>query len=239
MAVAYGKILLEAGLRVNALVGATSSTLETTLTNAVSAASFDSADFPLTALKDTCLLVEEKLVIAAASFRVKEVSPTGVVFYRHHPWRSSISSATSNLAHKAPLPSVDSSSNKIVGVWGDVYDSSDGTALDEWTLSDIQAAVRNANSWVITPQYGYRIIGNRIHHTRTNVIIDVCTYNRTTRQTAIDTLTNPTLLPDAAEEAMVCGIVSMLIRDDAFTAQSQIYRNYFNEALAGQLAQAA
>lgn len=240
MSVSYATILRQAALRVNALVGTTAAALEATYAASLTSSSFDSADFPFTAFKDTCLLVEEKLANVVANLRIKEVSPTGVVTYRYHEWRPSLTSQTADIAHKALIPSTDASSNKIIGVYGSVFDSSDGTALEEMPLQDIRIAVRNAGSWVLVPVYGFQIVGSRMHHTRTNVKADVCTFNRTTRQTAIDTLTNSILLPDAAEEAYVCGITSMLVRDDAFTAQAQIYRNYFNETLAGQvLAQAA
>jgi hypothetical protein len=241
MACSFESVIRQAGVRINAITGATPALLETAYTTSpLTTSQVVSPDFTLSVLKDTLLLVEEKLVNAVANFKVKEVSPKGVVSYRYHEWRTSITSQTASLAHKAALPSVDSSNNKIVGVYGSVFDASDNIACEEMALQDIRIAVRNANSWVLVPVYGYYINGNRIHHTRTNVVIDVCTYNRTTRATAIGTITDPILLPDAAEEAYVCGIISLLVRDDAFTAQSQIYRSYFESTLSGQvLAQAA
>lgn len=241
MATTWNAVLRNAAIRVNAIAGSTSATLETSYTTApLTTTQIDSADFPLSVFKDTALLVEEKLVNAVSSFKVKEVSPSGIVKYRYHEWRTSITSQTANIAHLGAIPAVDASSNKIVGVYGSVFDSSDNIACEEMTLQDIRIAVRNANSWLVSSIYGFNINGNRMHHTRTNVKMDVCTYNRTTRQTSIDTLTNSILLPDAAEEAYVCGIVSLLVRDDAFMGQAQIYKNYFENTLAGQiLAQAA
>lgn len=241
MATSWNSVIRNAALRINAIAGSTSAALEAAyITTPLTTTQVDSADFPLSVLKDTAVLVEEKLVNAVASFRVKQVSPTGVVTYRYHEWRTSITTQTANIAHLGAIPAIDSSSNKIIGVYGSVFDASDNIACEEMTLQDIRIAVRNANLWLVSPVYGFHIDGNRMHHTRTNVKMDVCTYNRTTRQTSIDTLTNAILLPDAAEEAYVCGMVSMLVRDDAFTQQSQIYRNYFQSTLDGQvLAQAA
>lgn len=241
MSVSFNSVIRNSAIRINGIAGATSALLETAYTTSpLTTTQVDSADFSLSVLKDTLLLVEEKLVVAVSSFKVKEASPTGVIHYRYHPWRSSLSSLTAGIAHKGALPSVDASSNKIIGVYGDVYDATDGTALEEMALQDIRISVRNAGSWVISPIYGYQIIGNRLHHTRTSALIDVCTYNRATQATAIATLTNPILLPDAAEEAYVCGMVNMLVRDDAFMAQASVYRNYFDSTLNGQvLAQAA
>jgi len=241
MAVAVEKVLRSAAIRINGIAGTTAATIEAAyITTPITATQLDSPDFPLTPLKDTFLLVEEKLVNAVAGFKVKEVSPAGVVSYRYHEWRTSITTQTDNIAHLGAIPSTDASSNKIVGVYGSVFDATSNIACEEMPIQDIRIAVRNANSWLVSPIYGFHVVGNRMHHTRTNVKMDVCTYNRSTRATAIDTLTNPILLPDAAEEAYVCGMVSLLVRDDAFTGQAQIYRNYFENTLNGQvLAQAA
>lgn len=218
MSLSYGTILRQAGLRLNALVGTTASALETTYSSSTDSSDFDSADFPFTSFVDACLSVEEKLATAIANVG-------------NHPWRRLLLSQTADIAHEALIPSTDSSSNTIIGVLGSVFDSSDGTALTEMSLDDIRIAVRNSNSWVLVPVYGYKIDGNRIHHTRTNIKIDVCTYNRTTRATAIGTLTNSILLPDVLEEAYVSGIVSMMVRDDAFMQQAQVYRAYLYETL--------
>lgn len=219
MSVTYATILRQAAIRVNALVGTTPSALETNYLAALASTSFDSADFPFTLFKDTCLAVEGKLASAIAN--------TG-----NHPWRSFLSGVTSALASGDLLPSLDSTSSPIIGVWGSVRDGSDSTPLTEMAFDDIRIEARNANTWLVTPIYGYKIDGTRIFHTRTTVIVDCCVYNRATRTTIIGTLTNSTLLPDALEEAMVCGMVSMLVRDDAFMPQAQIYRGYFNDALA-------
>lgn len=218
MATSYGTILKEAGVRVNALVGATPATLEATYAAAITSASFDSAEFPFTLFKDTCLAVESKLATAIAS--------TG-----NHPWRRILESQTANIAHEAVIPSIDSGSNQIIGIYGAVVDYEDGTVCSEMSMDDIRISVRNANSWRVTDIYGYKIDGGRIFHTRTNVKIDVCTYNRTTQATAIATLTNPILLPDALESAYVAGMVSLLVRDDAFIQQAQVYSGYFADAL--------
>lgn len=218
MSTSYGTILKAAGLRVNAIVGVTSTLLESTYSGAITSASFDSADFPFTAFKDACLAIESKLANAIANVG-------------NHPWRRVLQSQTASIAHKGQIPSTDSGGNQIIGIYGAVTDASDGINCSEMAIDDIRIAVRNSNSWLVTPIYGYKIDGGRIFHTRTGVIIDVCTYNRTTQATSIGTLTNNMLLPDALEEAMVSGIVSLLVRDDAFMPQASLYRGYFNDAL--------
>lgn len=219
MAVSYDRIIKSAAIRINGISGATSAALETAyLVTPITTTQLDSADFPLTPLKDTCLLVEEKLAHAIAN--------TG-----SHPWRSVLAGVTASIAHKGVIPVVDSNSKSIIGVFGSVYDASDGTVCTEKPLEVIRRRVENAGTFHLVSAYNYKIDGRRIYHTRTNVVIDVCIYDRTARQTAIDTLTNPILLPDVLEEAYVNGMVAMLVRDDAFMAQSQIYAGYFADTL--------
>ncbi len=37
------------------------------------------------------------------------------------------------------------------------------------------------------------------------------------------------LLPDSLADALVCGAVSELVRDDEFMGQASVYRAYYNE----------
>lgn len=222
MSVTYNTIIRNAAVRINAITGATSSALESAyITTPLTAAQVDSADFTLSVLKDTCLLVEEKLAHAIAN--------TG-----NHPWRSYLSSTTAAIAHRGFIPTVDASSPSVrplIGVLGSVYDATDLVVCTEKPLEVIRRRVDNPGTFFKTSVYWYKIDGVRIYHTRSNVKIDCCSYDRAAQATAIATLGNSTILPDVLEEAMVCGMVSMLVRDDAFTAQSQIYRNYFNDTL--------
>jgi hypothetical protein len=40
------------------------------------------------------------------------------------------------------------------------------------------------------------------------------------------------LLPDVLEEAIICGAITMLVRDDEWLAQGSQYATYFTESLA-------
>lgn len=217
MAIAIETVLRQAILRVNGIVGTSAATLQTNYTTSpLTTSQVDSADFPFAAYRDTFHAIESRLAAAIAGCG-------------NHPWRRVLQSQTADIAHEAAIPSTNAVGDQIVGVYGAVFDSSDGTQCTEIAMDDIRIAVRNANSWALVPTYGYKIDGGRIFHTRTNVKIDVCTYNRTT-QAALG-ITNSMLLPDPLEEALVCGITSMLVRDDAFTQQAAIYRGYYNDAL--------
>lgn len=221
MSVSWNTILRESVLRVNGLTGPLAASLETAYTTVpLTTTQMRSADFSFSFYKDTCLAVEGKLANAIANVG-------------NHPWRAYLTGVTSSLAHKASLPSLSSASKPIIGIFGSVYDASDGTVCTENSLERITRRTRNAGSRLKSAVYWYKMDGQRIYHTRTNVVIDVCVYDRSTQLTSIGTLTNNILLPDVLEEAYVCGMVSYMVRDDAFVAQSQIYRQYFNDTLAG------
>lgn len=229
MAVSYEKILRSVALRTNAFTtGTTPALLQAAyITSPLTSTQVASPDFPFTSYLDTMLIVEEKIATAVASFAVKE---DGMM--RYHPWRRSILSQTASIANNALIPSTDASSNSIIGVWGSVFDASDGNICTEMAIDEIRMAVRNANSWLKTSVYGYAFDADRITHTRTNVKIDVCTYNRTTQTTQIGTITNSILLPDAAEGIYVDGVLSLMVRDDAFSVQAATYAGYFEKDLS-------
>lgn len=220
MGYSYSHAIRSAAVRVNAIAGSTSATLETNyLVTPLTTTEVDSADFPLSVFKDTALLVEQRLAHAIANVG-------------NHPWRKFLAGSAPTVAHETALPSVDGDAKNIIGVWGSVYDATDGTVCTEKPLEVIRRLVDNPGTFWKCNYYYYKMDGGRIYHTRTNVKIDCCVYNWSDRISAIATLTSATLLPEVLEEAHVCGMVSMLVRDDAFIPQSQIYRNYFEQALA-------
>lgn len=218
MSVTYNNVIRQAGLKVNAIVGATVATIETNYTTALSSANFQSVDFPFTFFKDICLLVEEKL-------------SNRIAFNRNHVWRAYLKGHTASIANLGEIPSVDSNGKPIIGVFGSVRDATSGIICQEKPIDVIRRRVRNANGRFKTEVYYFAYDGTRLTHTRANVQIDCCIFDRVDRQTAINTLSNPILLPDTLEEAYVNGMVSMLIRDDGFTNQASIHRTYFNDAL--------
>lgn len=205
-------------MRVNAVVGAQASTLETNYNvRPLTTAQIVSTIFPFTSLKNALQEAERKLVTAIAN--------TG-----NHPWRQYLAGVTGNLAHKAALPTTSAASKQIVGIWGSIYDASDGVPCREKPLGVITRRVRNSGSFYRTPVYYYKLDGGRIYHTRTNVIIDCCVYDDAAQTTAINSNT-AMLLPDVLADALVSGAVSMLVRDDEFTQQAALYRGYFNDWL--------
>jgi hypothetical protein len=147
--------------------------------------------FSLDMVEDAVQLAEEKIANAIAD--------TG-----NHPLRRVLLSQTLSIAHGAMIPSTDASSKPVIGIRGAVVDATDGITCDRYTLAEIRRWVRNANTWRKGVVYAYHIDDNRIFHTRTNVKIDVCTYDAATQRTAIDN-NSAMLLPDTLEEALVWG----------------------------------
>jgi hypothetical protein len=219
MATTYEMIIRQGAKRCNAIIAANAQAgaIETAYaTSPITSTQLNSPDFPWTSWKDSLITAEEKLARRIAN------NP-------HCSYRTNITSQTALLVNLAALPSVDSGSNKIIGEWGDVKDASDGRIC---TLKPIPRIARILRLNLKGSYYHFNLIsGQRITHTRSSVVIDVCTFNRTSRTTAINTITNPILLSDALEEAYVCGLVSMIVGDDNFSAQATIYRGHFDDTL--------
>lgn len=216
----YQQILHSVALRANALVGSQVAALETTYSTAVlTSANFKSANWPFSSFRDAIIQAEEEFVLAIAS--------TG-----NHPWRTltGLASTTSPITHAASIPAVDASGRTIVGIRGAVFDSSDFTPCVEMPLDVITRRVRNANSHYVAPVYFYKIEDQRIYHTRTQVTIGVCFYDRALSVTAYNA-NAAMLLPDTLEPGIVARAVSLMFRDGLYDTQAQEYRKYSDDVL--------
>lgn len=218
MAVTYQQLLHDVAIRMNGLIGSQANTLNTTYDTAtLTSANWKSADWPFNAVRDAILMAEEDFATAIAL--------TG-----NHPWRSFLAAVTSSVANATNLPTQSSSGKDIVGVWGGIYDATDGEPLTEMPLDVILRRTRNANSHYVIPVYYYKIDGRRIYHTRTNIILECCVYDRSDQATAF-TNNSDMLLPDVLEPAITARAISLLTRDGAYADQAAIYRQYSDDAL--------
>lgn len=215
----YHDILAGVAVRVNALTGAQAAALETTYNlRPLTSTQFKSAVFPFGAVKDALLLAEAKLATAIAE--------TG-----NHPWRAFLKSLTADLVNRGFLPKLDGiAGSPIIGVWGSVVDSTDGKPCTEQPIELIERLVENAGGFWTRQYYYFNFRGDRIFHTRTNVKMEVCVYDRTLQKGRVDN-NDPILLPDALEEAYIAGAISYLVRDDEFVGQAAGYRAYFETSL--------
>lgn len=221
MSVQYHDTLAQVAVRINAMRGTLAADLQTTyLIRPLTSANFKSSVFPFDACLDALLTAEQKLVEAIA-------------WTAGHPWRNFIGTETDLLANRDRLPTLAASpaSAKIVGVWGAVKNSADGRICTDQPIETIERRNANPSTFWTQPAYYFRIVGDRIYHTRSFVVIDCCYYNRAVQKNQA-LLNGVPLLPDTLDEAYMCGALSYLVRDDEFVAQAAGFRAYFNEVLA-------
>ena len=211
----YHNVLAEVGLRINALTGADASALNTTYaTRPLTTSHWRSARFPFAGAKDAILNAEAMIVNTVAETD-------------QHPWRKYLLATTGNLASGDSLPTTISSKN-VIGVVGDVRDSTSGRKLTEKSFQEV---IRKSNAFFTRGVHFFHVTASRrIYHTRTNVVADLCTYLRTTQATAYDS-NGAYLLPDLAEPLYVAGALMLLTRDGRFESQAALYGSYFNAAL--------
>lgn len=218
MATDYHDVLADIALRINAFTATTPEDMQVAYaTRPLVSTLFDSTIAPFSALISALLLAEEKLVSVMASTS----NPT---------LRSYLSSVTANLASGDIVPRTDVSGAPIIGVLGSVRDASDGTPCKEKTLEEIERRNRNAGNFYRIPMYAYKFDGVRIEHTRTEVAIDCCIYDRAAQEALVES-NGEMLLPDDLGEAVICGAVASLIRDDEYVEQATVYAKYFEDTL--------
>lgn len=216
MSTTYTEILRQVALRINAITGATNATLTTNYdtTPFTATQGSQSTIFTFTSIKDAVLNVEGRLADAIAS--------TG-----DHPYRAYLISVTGALTNGAELPSLDVNNEQIIGVWGSIFDASDTTkTYRQRSMSQVIRRATNPNSHYKVTVYWYFMDDLNIYHTGTSVKAKVCVYSRDNQATIMDA-NGPILLPDTLVDAMVCGVVSELVRDDEFMGQAAVYRRYF------------
>lgn len=214
--VRYQDLLHDVALRMNALVGGDVTAINTTYNVAVlNASHFKSVDWPFASFKAAILM-------AVADF-AWAIADTG-----GHPWRSQLGALTTSLANQAALPSLSAAGREIIGAWGVVRDATSGIPLTEQPLDVVRRIVQE--TWRKYPLYFFKIDGNYIEHTRTNVVIECCTYSKTEQSTAFDANTEM-LLPDVLQLPVVARTISIMTKDGAFEGQAALYRAYGDEAL--------
>ena len=214
MSVPYHDILAATALRINGLVGTDPVALETTYSSRPLVVSdFQSSIFPMSAIRDAILNAEQRLATAIAD--------TG-----NHPWRSNILSETALLASGSLMPAVDVNGVSIIGIYGSVLDGADTTIVCTEQPMEVLRRRQLAPSLWIVPAYNYKMDGNGIVHTRTSVKVQVCVYDYQAQQAAFDA-NDDMLLPDTLAEALICGGVAGLVRDDEFMQQAAHYAQYF------------
>lgn len=212
MSVPFHRIVRNVAHRIGYLKGGNAAGIDVSFnTVPLTIADFQHGSFE--AVKDAVLMAEEQLAEAIAD--------TG-----EHPWRAYLASQTANVPHEGALPSTNSASKPIIGIWGAILDSTDATPCTEMPLDMVRRRATNSNTQFRLPVYWYNIVGRYLFHTRTNVVIEVCTYDAGTQRTAIDSNGN-ILLADVLEPAYVMGGLAFLGGEG-----SDSYKGAFSEQLA-------
>lgn len=222
----YNDLLRQIAVTVNALGGvatpaALNSVYDTVpLTEANFTSATASSIFSFNFLKDKMLNAQEGLFMALA-------------FTTANPLRGFIETQTAALAYGDPLL-VNAASSPIVGAYGAVRDAGSG---EPCTLNDLeQIRLRHlAASWMILHVYEYAILDKRVYHTREEVIVDVCAYERPDTD-SLD-LTSDILLPDILGPAIAQGAIAECYRDDEYMEQAAragaIYSGWVSALKAG------
>jgi hypothetical protein len=219
MSVPYRQLLRMVGARVNAVPGATQTVKESNyLTSPLTITQLGSRDFNFSLIKDICVAVLGEIVEAYAS----------VI---NHPFRVRNLSQTSDIAHKGSIPSIDSSTRPIVGVYGVVRDVATNEVMTKQPLQVIQTIVDDTDNFLKRNYYYYDIVDRIIYHTQTNVNIDVCTFSASDELGVIASNGNIPV-PDACLAMAVDGIAARMIVDDEFFTQAQVFNSYYQAGLA-------
>lgn len=223
----YNTLLRQLALTTNSFGGATvpatlNSTYDTVpLTEANFNVATGSSIFSFRFLIDKLLNAQEGLFMALASTST-------------NPLRRFIESQTAALSYGNQITE-DAAGKPVVGAYGAVRDGSNSQPLALNELEDVQLRALNPNSMFKLPVYQYAILGDRIFHTRSTVIVDVCGYERPDTDT-LDLESN-ILLPDVLGPAMVQGAIAECFRDDEYLQQSsragEIYQAWISGLRAG------
>ena len=224
MSFLYREAIRATAQRLNAISGDTPTGVEASYTSSTfSTTQLDNPAFTPTIVTDG--------ILAAQAVIIKAICETS-----NHPWRGLYLSATSNLASGAIVPVTDSLGKQIIGGLGDVKDSVDNTGLTEIDDYDtIRRYIRGiAAGDHVNPLYYYSLSDERIFHTRTNVIIGVCTYDHAAELTAIATPSNPVKVPESVGSVLVSGAVAMIAANESpgLAPLAQAHAEYFSSNIA-------
>lgn len=214
----YHDLLAMTAVRVNALLGTDPVELQVVysqrpLTDEV----FDSSIFPMNAIRDAIITAEGKMCQAIAKSADRVL-------------RGYIGSQTAELASGSEMPTLDENGVAIIGNFGAVIDADNPKILcTRMPLKVVERRNLSPATWLLDSAM-YALDGTRIIHTQDRVVLECCIYDASTQTAAFDAM-ETILLPDSLTDGYVNGALSILVRDDEFTAQAQTYAGYFTTVL--------
>lgn len=201
-------------------MGVTAVNLESAYTTSpLTSTQIGTVEFTFSMLKDLTVSAVGRVIRAYASVS-------------NHPFRTYNLSQTANVADKGVIPSTNSAGLSIVGVYGAIRDASTGETMTEHPEQEIDRIRRRTTAGTLLgAYYYYKIVGDRLRHTRTNAVVDVCTFDLDTEY-ANFVANGDAPLPDAVMDIVVDALCAKLFKDDAFTQQAALCANYVENAIA-------
>ncbi len=176
------------------LSGSAAASLTTAYNNATFSAALDGAEVPAPSFKTVILNIEKELAHIIGS----DAS---------HPYRTFLYGESNPLANLDSTPDTDSNNIAFIGVFDAVRDASNNipcTFQPAQTLEDLSDSFFND-----TELYNYSIRGNRIQHTRPNVIMEGCVWSQTAQATAYDA-DSDSPLPTELANTWISGVLANL-----------------------------
>lgn len=227
MALTWHNIIARTALRVNALTGAQSSALNTTFnTRPLTQTQFKSAVFPF--------LAHVHAVVSAAGMLAEAIASTA-----EHPGRARLAAVTDevtgNQTSGAVMPTVSAIGDPIIGLFGAVRETIESVPYRPLTREPLQRVLMlivNSNSFYKQSYYKFAVRGQRIWHTRPTAILDCCIWNEATQLSNATSNNSAPPFADSLADALMCGALKHLMRDDEFMPQSQAYGAYFDAVVA-------
>jgi hypothetical protein len=177
---------------------------------------FGSSIFPMNAIRDAIIATEGKIAEAVAQSNNRTL-------------RAYLRALSATLASGAALPTV-AGSKPIIGNLGAVLDGDDGTICSPQPVTLVRNRLLSPNIF-LAPAYYFAIDGATILHTRTTVQMECCVYSASD-QTEDFNFNREILFPDALAEVYLNGAMALLMRDDEWIQQAQVYGGYFTAFLA-------
>lgn len=192
MSITYDRVKQQILNELGAVVGSTPAAADSNYSAVPSTSTVIGPDFLASHVEDALAATIGEIAEAIAS------TP-------HHPERQRFADVTTNLANLDPIPEIGVSTERIIGVPGFVRDAADGLACLPAKLDEVRSYTRFASTiYSAADVYRYAINGNRIEHTRTEVIMEVCVFTRPT------VFTGDIDLEDWHEGGLVWGTVAKL-----------------------------
>lgn len=229
MATKLTAIVREVAKRVNAVAGATASAMATNYAvDPPTTTELDDPVFNLAYIKDVVIDVHGRLVLEIASV---QDPVTGI---GNHPWRTFFTDVTASIAHGGTFPTVGSGGKTIIGAIGRAVVVSDldliltPCSIDR--ISAYRANIAAGGIYTANPQM-YSILGSKVYSTQSNVIFDVCVYERADIVTAMAANGNMTL-PDVLADALVAGSVATILVEDEYANTAGYYKQFYDQAIA-------